>query len=89
VGVLGTLLGVAAGLLSATWLNPVNDWLYREFGLELFPRGLFDLDEVPCHLEPSWVATVAVGAVVLAVVVAFLPARKAARLNPVTALSFE
>ena len=66
-----------------------NDWLYAEFGVELFPRGLFDLDEVPCHLEPSWVVTVAVGAVVLAVVVAFVPARKAARLNPVTALSFE
>ncbi len=89
VGVLGTLRGVAAGLLSAIWLNPVNDWLYAEFGVELFPRGLFDLDEVPCHLEPSWVVTVAVGAVVLAVVVAFVPARKAARLNPVTALSFE
>ncbi|MEC8251958.1 MAG: ABC transporter permease, partial [Planctomycetota bacterium] len=60
-----------------------------QFQIELFPRGLFDLDEVPCHLEPSWVATVALGAVALSVIVAFLPARKAARLNPVTALSYE
>ena len=89
VGVLGTLLGVGAGLLSAAWLNPINDWLYSQFQIELFPRGLFDLDEVPCHLEPSWVATVALGAVALSVIVAFLPARKAARLNPVTALSYE
>ena len=89
VGVLGTALGVLAGVLSAVWLNPVNDWLYEAFQVELFPRGLFDLDEVPCHLEPSWVATVAVGAVLLSVLVAFLPAQKAARLNPVTALSFE
>ena len=89
VGVIGTALGVAAGLLSSIWLNPANEWLYDTFGVELFPRGLFDLDGVPCHLEPSWVVTVAVGAVLLAVVVAFLPARKAARLNPVTALSFE
>lgn len=89
VGVLGTALGVTAGVLSAVWLNPVNDWLYESFQVELFPRGLFDLDEVPCHLEPSWVVAVGVGAVVLSVLVAFLPARKAARLNPVTALSFE
>ena len=89
VGVLGTALGVLAGVLSAVWLNPVNDWLYESFQVELFPRGLFDLDEVPCHLEPSWVVAVGVGAVLLSVLVAFLPARKAARLNPVTALSFE
>jgi ABC-type lipoprotein release transport system permease subunit len=89
VGAVGTILGVIAGVLSSIWLNPVNDWLYATVGIELFPRGLFDLDEVPCHLEPSWVVTVAVGAVLLAVVVAFLPARKAARMNPVTALSFE
>lgn len=89
VGIVGTILGVIAGVLSSIWLNPVNDWLYANFGIELFPRGLFDLDEVPCHLEPSWVVTVAFGAVLLAVVVAFVPARKAARMNPVTALSFE
>ena len=89
VALVGTALGVAAGLLSAVWLNPVNEWLYANFGLELFPRRLFDLPEIPCHLEPAWVVSVAVGAVLLAVVVAFVPARKAARLNPVTALSFE
>ncbi|MCK5942021.1 MAG: FtsX-like permease family protein [Planctomycetes bacterium] len=89
VAIVGTLLGVVAGLLSSIWLNPVNDWLYATFGVELFPRGLFDLDEVPCHIEPGWVVTVAVGAVLLAVVVATVPARKAARMNPVTALSFE
>lgn len=89
VGTLGTLLGVGAGMLSAAWLNPVNNWLYSQYQVELFPRGLFDLDEVPCHLEPSWVAAVAAGAVSLSVLVAFLPARKAARLHPVTALSYE
>ena len=89
VSVIGTALGVLAGILSAVWLNPVNDWLYANVGVELFPRGLFDLDEVPCHLAPEWVTSVAAGAVLLSVIVAVLPARKAARLDPVTALSYE
>lgn len=89
VGVTGSLLGVLAGYLSSIWLNPVNDWLHANFNIEIFPRHLFDLQGVPCHLEPSWVVTVAVGAVILAIVVALIPARKASRMNPVTALAFE
>lgn len=89
VGVLGALLGVLAGYLSSIWLNPVNDWLYRNYKIELFPRSLFDLQGVPCHLEPAWMVSVAVGAMLLAIVVALIPARKASLMNPVTALSFE
>lgn len=89
VGVIGSILGVVLGYLSSIWLNPVNDWLYATFEIEIFPRALFDLQGVPCHLEPSWVVTVAIAAMLLAIVVALIPARKASRMNPVTALSFE
>ncbi|HEB52282.1 MAG TPA: ABC transporter permease [bacterium] len=91
IAVLGTGLGVLAGVLSAMWLNPINEWIYRISGgrLELFPRALFDLQGIPCHLEPSWIVTVSAFAILLAVTVAFVPARRAARMHPVTALSFE
>lgn len=89
VGVIGSALGVLLGYLSSIWLNPINDWLYANFNIEIFPRQLFDLQGVPCHLEPSWMITVATAAVLLAIVVALIPARKASRMNPVTALSFE
>lgn len=89
VGLAGTGLGVIAGVVSARYLNTANDWLYATFGVELFPRIMFDLRAVPCDLQPSWVATVAIGAVVLALLVAYVPSRKAARLNPVTALAHE
>jgi len=89
VGALGTLLGNAAGLLSVRWLNPVNDWLFEHWQLELFPRRLFDLERVPCRLESEWIVQVAVGALALALLVAFVPARRAARMNPVKALAYE
>ncbi len=89
VATVGAGLGVALGALSVHWLNPVNDWLYAHTGLELFPRRLFDLPSIPCRLEPSWIVEVAIGAMLLALLVAFVPSRKAARMNPVKALSYE
>lgn len=89
VALIGTSLGIATGVLSAIYLNDANDWFFAHTGLELFPRRLFDLRAVPCDLAPSWIAKVAIGALLLALLVAFLPSRKAARMNPVTALSYE
>lgn len=89
VASIGTVLGVALGVVSVRFLNPVNEWLYATCGLELFPRALFDLSGIPVRLEPSWVASVAIGAMLLSLFVAWLPARKAARLHPVQALSHE
>lgn len=89
VGSLGAALGVAAGLLTANHLNQLNDWLYANFQLELFPRALFDLPRIPVHIDPDWVIQVGVGALLLALLVAWLPARAAARMNPVQAISYE
>jgi lipoprotein-releasing system permease protein len=86
---IGTALGIGLGYLSAAYLNPINDWLYATWQVELFPRGLFDLQQIPCRLLPGWVATVAIGAMLLALLTAWLPARRAAKWNPVEALSHE
>jgi lipoprotein-releasing system permease protein len=89
VAAIGAMLGIGIGVLSVQWLNPINDWLYAQAGVELFPRRLFDMKAIPCQLESSWIANVAIGALVLAVITAFVPSRKAARMNPVLALSHE
>ena len=89
VAALGAAFGTALGALSVHWLNPFNQWLYATTSLELFPRALFDLPEIPCRLEASWIVQVTLGAMGLALVVAFVPSRKAARMNPVNALSYE
>ena len=72
VGVTGSLLGVIAGLLSSIWINPVNDWVYANFEIELFPRETFDLDGIPCHLDPAWVVAVTVDAIALSAVSAHI-----------------
>lgn len=89
IGALGALFGTGFGVLSVYYLNDVNDYFAREFKVELFPKSLFDLPRIPCRLETSWAIEVALGALVLALLVAFVPARKASRMNPVKALSYE
>jgi ABC-type lipoprotein release transport system permease subunit len=89
VAMVGALLGSGLGALSVHYLNDLNDWLFAETGLELFPRALFDLQKVPVRLETSWLLSVALGSMVLSLVVAYVPSRKASRMNPVKALSYE
>lgn len=89
VGGIGALLGALSGWLSVHYLNDINDWVYATWKLSLFPRHLFDLPIIPVRLETDWIIQVASGALLLALVVAMLPARKAARMDPVNALSYE
>ena len=89
VAVIGTTLGIGLGVLSVWQLNPFNEWLYATFGVEIFPRALFDLTGIPVQLELDWVIAVGVGALLLSLLVAWLPSRKASRMHPVQALSHE
>jgi ABC-type lipoprotein release transport system permease subunit len=89
IGSLGVALGVGLGLLTLWNLNGINDWLFEQTGFELFPRTLFDLPKVPYRIENEWTIAVAIGSFLLTLLVAWLPARKAARMQPVKALSYE
>jgi lipoprotein-releasing system permease protein len=89
VGALGCTFGTLAGLVSLVWLNPLNDWMAATFGVELFDRTLFDLPQIPYRIEPDWILLVVLAAFLLTLLVAWLPARKAAYLDPVQALAFE
>ena len=89
IGSLGVAMGVGLGLLTLGNLNGINDWLFEQTGFELFPRTLFDLPKVPYRIEAEWTIAVAIGSFLLTLLVAWLPARKAARMQPVKALSYE
>ena len=89
VAFIGCTAGAVLGFLSAHYLNDVNDWFGENFGVTLFPAHVYDLARIPYRIEPEWVAQVLVAAFVLALLVAYFPARRAARMDPVKALSYE
>lgn len=89
VGLTGCTLGGAAGVLNAMFLPEIDNWISEEFGSPLFPRTIYVLDEIPVQLQADWVIQVLLAAFALCLLVAWLPARAAARLRPVQALSHD
>ena len=101
IATVGCLGGAAIGWLTAIFLDAIDrwvssttgtlaDWLGIEGGgIELFPRQLYALDEIPTQVEPSWVLQVSLGAFLMTLLAAWFPARRAASFEPVRALGYE
>ena len=89
LGLIGSLLGTAAGLAITHYINEIEAFLTHMTGHQVFDRSVYYFDKIPTNVEPLTVLLVNVGAVGTAVVFSILPAWRAARLHPVRALRFE
>jgi lipoprotein-releasing system permease protein len=89
-GIVITLAGVAAGLVlgavTGVYLEEVRQAVRWATGIDLFPIEVYNLDRVPCAIEPAWLLQVAAMALAVGVVVSFLPAWRAARHDPLVSL---
>ncbi|HEV8185694.1 MAG TPA: ABC transporter permease [Chthoniobacterales bacterium] len=89
VGLFGTLAGLGLGMTLIRYRNEFSQWLAGTFGIEVFPRQVYQFSQIPAEVIPSDVAIICVAAFIICSLAALIPAYFAARLDPVKALRFE
>lgn len=87
VGVVGTLSGVALGVLLSLTISDIASGVERLFNLSLFDA--YFVNYLPSQLDLGDVLWVSATAFVLSFVATLYPARRAARVQPAEALRYE
>jgi lipoprotein-releasing system permease protein len=82
---LGTLLGIAAAYAILHNLRHLVAGL-AHFGLQVFPKSIYGLDEIPWRVLPSEVVQVGISVIIFCTLASIIPAWRAARMDPVEAL---
>lgn len=89
IGVIGTFMGVILGCLFAYYIQDIQALIEGVFGGQVWDPQVRLLTEVPSRLRWQDVGSAMGMALVLSFVITLIPARNAARLNPVEALRYE
>ena len=88
-GVIGTGLGLGLGLLALKYRNEMLNFISQQFRVDLLPKELYQLSQIPAHTAPRDVVTVCATVLVICTLAGLVPAWRAARLEPVEALRNE
>lgn len=89
IGVIGTFLGVASGLLLALNLEQVINVIQKVTGQNFFSKDIYYLDRFPSQVIPSDVLLISVTAVLISFLATLYPAWQASRMLPAEALRYE
>ena len=89
VGVIGTLSGLALGLLVAFNIDVIVPALERLFNASFLPRDIYLISRMPSEPLASDIVPIAVISLVLAFVATLYPSWRASRVNPAEALRYE
>jgi lipoprotein-releasing system permease protein len=89
IGLSGTTVGVALGLLVAKNLESIVGLVQRMTGFELFSRDVYYLDRFPSHVVTTDVVIISVTAIFISFIATLYPSWQASRLLPSEALRYE
>jgi len=89
IGVIGTLIGVASGVLTALNIDVIVPFIERTFSIQFLPRQVYYISELPSDLQRGDIIVIALVSLVLSLLATIYPSWRASRVNPAQALRYE
>jgi len=89
IGLVGTFLGVAAGIAVTGQLSWLQKQIEAVTGIDTLPASVYQFSELPSKVDPVQVIGVAAIAMILSLGATLLPSRQGARIDPAEGLRHE
>lgn len=89
IGVIGTAIGVVAGVVLSLYVPDLALWVERTTGFQPISAEIYHISQLPSDLQLPDVVLTAFVALVLALLATLYPSYRASRSRPVDALRFE
>jgi lipoprotein-releasing system permease protein len=86
LGVMGSAVGIAGGLLFLHKINAMEGWLYARTGFQLWNRSIYAIGEIPHKTDAAILFVIAGCAILACIAGAILPSVRAAGNKPVETL---
>ncbi|MFN2382096.1 MAG: lipoprotein-releasing ABC transporter permease subunit [Guyparkeria sp.] len=89
IGLIGTAVGVAVGVLIAENIDVIVPWIESVAGTQFMPADVYYISEVPSRLDWGDVGLIGLMSFVLSFLATLYPAWRASRVQPAQALRYE
>lgn len=89
VGIFGTLIGTATGILLALNVTDLVNWIEHVFHVQFLSSNVYFVNYLPSRIEWLDVAEICFASMLLSLVATIYPAWRASKLDPVESLRYE
>ena len=89
IGVLGTIAGVALGVLISVYIDPIQSFVEWATGQNVFSSDVYFLSRLPAKVDWAEVGLITFWSLAVSFVATLPPSWRASRLDPVEALRYE